>query len=532
MLFARRHPSVHNVKEAARHGISQEQVYSTVRLSKRLSDNVNALHQIFSTSVDVVFYPFTLFDNRAAYLVYIEGFVDSKHIASDILRPLTRSRVTKLQYPSRKASLHELVHSYTTVPESQFAFNLGDVLKHITEQNVVLLVDGEVEAAALSAVSRRERAIEEPSTEAVIRGPKEAFNENIGTGIGLIRRRLPTPSFKMENLTIGTYTKTRVTLCYIEGIADPAILQEARNRLGRIQIDGVLDSGYLQELIEDNPYSPFPQIQETERPDVVVASLLEGKFALLVDGSPFALVAPINLWSSLQAAEDYYGRYMIVAFLRFLRYVFLNFALILPSLYVAVTTFHQEMLPTKLLFSVAAAREATPLPAVMEALIMELSFEALREAGIRLPKSIGSAISIVGALVIGQAAVAAGIASAPMVIIVAITGIASFVIPRYNFAVTIRMLRFPLIILSGVLGLFGLVAGLIAIALHVCSLRSFGQPFMAPVAPMNKSGLLDTFIRAPWWVLKKRPEETAKANRTRMTDSTRPNRRLPDPNQT
>ncbi|MCF8564295.1 spore germination protein [Alicyclobacillus tolerans] len=531
-ILRRRSPRPRYVKEAVRHGLREEYVYDQAPLSRRLSDNIDALKQIFARSADVVFYPFTLFDNRDGCLIYIEGLVDSKHIASDLLRPLTRARVTKLQYPTRKLSVRQLVHAYVTIPEGESASTLGQVVKYIMEQYVILVVEGEDEAAALSAVSRRDRSIQEPDTESVIRGPREGFNENIGTSISLVRRRLPTPDFKTENMQIGLYTKTDVVLCYVQGLADPEVLQEARERLGRIQMDGVIDSGYLEEMIEDNPYSPFPQIQNTERPDVVAASLLEGKFAILMDGSPFALVAPVNLWSALQAAEDYYERYMIVTLLRFLRYMFLNFALFLPSLYVAITTFHQEMLPTKLLFSVAAAREATPLPAVMEALIMELSFEALREAGVRLPKAVGSAISIVGALVIGQAAVAAGMASAPMVIIVALTGISSFVIPRYNFAISIRMLRFPLIVLAGSLGLFGLVMGLIAIAIHLCSLRSFGRPYLSPVSPLDGAGIMDTFIRAPRWAMEKRPVEISKANRRRQTDSTRPRRRLPRLRQT
>jgi spore germination protein KA len=356
--------------------------------------------------------------------------------------------------------------------------------------------------------AKAQRNLEEPSSEPVIRGPRDGFIENISTNIGLIRRRIKTPRLKTESITLGELTQTQVVLTYIEGIVSESIVEEVRKRVSRIQIDGIIDSGYIEEFIEDSPFTPFPQVHSTERPDVVAAELLEGKVAILVDTSPFVLIVPMTFWNGLQASEDYYVRWPIATFVRWIRFIFIIIAIFAPPLYVAITTFHQEMIPTNLILSIASSREAVPFPALVEALLMEIIFEALREAGIRLPKQIGQAISIVGALVIGQAAVQAGIISAPVVIIVSITGIAAFTIPRYSFGNGIRLLRFPMLFLAGTLGLYGIVLGSLGILLHVASLRSFGVPYFTPVSPLTFTNLKDVIIRAPIWAKTHRPLAT------------------------
>ena len=319
----------------------------------------------------------------------------------------------------------------------------------------------------------------------------------------------------MQSIIVGRYTQTEIIIAYIKGLADKTLIEEVTNRLQRIDIDGVLESGYIEEMIEDNPFSPFPQLINTERVDVAAAGLLEGRVVILIDGTPDVLVAPITLYSLLQSAEDYYQRFMISTTIRWMRYFFLVISLLLPSLYVALITYHQEMVPTALLISMARSREEIPFPALVEALIMEIFFEVLREAGIRLPKQVGSAVSMVGALVIGDAAVAAGIISAPIVIVVAITGIASFMIPRYSAGIAIRMLRFPMIFLAGTMGLLGIILGVISIVVHLCSLRSFGISYH-PIAPINGRELKDVLIRAPWWKLNTRPHLTGEDNKYRQ----------------
>ncbi len=366
------------------------------------------------------------------------------------------------------------------------------------------------------------RSLEEPSSESVIRGPRDGFIENISTNISLIRRRLKTSKLKMESFTVGEVSQTQVIMTYMKGIATDSLVDEVRERINKIQIDGILESNYIEEFIEDFPFSPFPQVQSTERPDVVAAELLEGKVALITDTSPFALIVPMTFWAGMQASEDFYMRWPIATFVRWIRFIFIIIAVFAPPLYVAVTTFHQEMIPTNLVLSIISAREPVPFPAVIEALLMEITFEALREAGIRLPRQIGQAISIVGALVIGQAAVQAGIISAPVVIIVSITGIAAFTIPRYSFANGIRLLRFPMLFLAGTLGLYGIGLGALGILVHIMTLRSFGVPYFTPVVPLTFKELMDTLIRAPIWAKTRRPPSTGSNNPIRALQGQKP----------
>lgn len=339
----------------------------------------------------------------------------------------------------------------------------------------------------------------------MVRGPRDAFTETISVNTSLLRRRIHSPSLKMESMSIGQLTGTEVKLVYMENVAKPSLVEEVRKRLGKIRIDALNGSGILEELIEEQPYSPFPEIQNTERPDVAAGSLLEGKVVILMDNSPFALICPMTYWSGLQSPEDYHERFIYTTFVRWVRYIFVHTSLLLPSLYVALTTFHPQVLPTSLLVSVASAREGVPFPAVFEALLMEFLFEGLREAGIRLPNQIGSAVSIAGTLVIGQAAVEAGIISAPMVIIVATTGIASFAFPRYNLGTAYRMLRFPLLIVSGMFGFYGIVLFITALTIHLVCLKSFGVPYMTPLGPstVSRESADDVLVRGPTWNMPK-----------------------------
>jgi spore germination protein KA len=360
----------------------------------------------------------------------------------------------------------------------------------------------------------------EPDNEPAIRGPKEGFIESLGVNTALLRKRLRVASLRLQKINVGRYSNTRVVIAHIEGVANPDIVTEVKRRLKRIDVDALI--GDVEEYIEDNPYSPFPQIQTTERVDVVAGALLEGRVAIMMDGTPTVFIVPLTLPILLQATEDYYNRYWAATMIRWLRYFLFFISLAFPSFYVATVTFHPETVPTDQLISFAGARERIPLPTLVEALIMEFAFEALREAGLRLPKIVGPTISIVGALVIGEAAVTAGLVSAPMVIVVATTGIASFTVPRYAVGLTIRFLRFPLLILSGTLGMVGLMWGLIAIAVHLSSLRSFGVPYLASLAPAYPGDLKDVLVRMPWWKFKRRPQFTGTPNIHRQAGNQKP----------
>lgn len=482
------------------------------KLSYNYGENLGVLKNIFEDCTDAVFREFKVNNSKKGTVIFIDGMVNSQMLGDEVIKPLI------LPEPESAASADSLLNSEIFLSQSKKTDSYTDVVNNILFGNAVLIIENDNSALILNVRGGQRRGVQEPATEAAVRGPREGFNENLRTNTSLLRFKLKSPKLKSIAYVIGEHTQTNVNLFYVDGLIDQKVLEEVKKRLSNIKIDGVLESGYLEELIEDDPYSPFPQLQYTERPDTVAGHLLEGHFAIFVDGTPFVLIGPVSAWQMLHASEDYYERFFIANFVRWIRFAFLFVALFTPSLYIAVITFHQDMLPTTLILSVAAAREAIPFPAIVEALIMELSFEALREASVRLPKTIGQSVSILGALVIGQAAVEAGIVSAPMVIIVSMTGIASFTIPRFNFSISIRLLRFPLMFLAAAFGLFGIIVGVILILVHLCHLRSFGVPYLAGIAPYKKGELKDIIVRAPWWKMITRPSSYAKNNRERMKE--------------
>jgi len=474
---------------------------------------------IFKDCADIVVQSMLVGGRVGGLLVYTRGLADADLMADNVVRPLL--------FELAEAPLSDLS------PERLSGAGLGsgsvavgqtykDAAVAVLDGKAALLVDGYGQCLTFDVKGGKRRSVEEPPSEVVVRGPREGFNEDLSTSVSLLRLKLRTPRLKAIQWRMGAQTQTRVMLLYLEGVADSEVIAEARRRLEAIEIDGVLESGYIESFIEDLPWSPFPQLLNSERPDTVAAQLLEGRFAIMIDGSPFALYAPVTFWQIFQTPEDYYERFLIGSFLRSLRLVFGMISLFLPALYVAVITFHQDMLPTSLMLSIASAREAIPFPALVEATMMELSFEGLREAGVRLPKTVGQAVSILGALVIGQAAVEAGIVSAPMVIIVSLTGIASFTVPHFNGAISLRLLRFPLMLLGGTFGLVGIALGALWIGIHLCWLRSFGVPYLSGVAPFRASDAKDLLIRAPWWAMVRRPGGLGGANRRRMGRGQKP----------
>ncbi|MCL6658483.1 spore germination protein [Paenibacillus amylolyticus] len=390
------------------------------------------------------------------------------------------------------------------------------VHKAILTGNVVILMDGIQNVLAVPISGGARRSVEEPTSQTVVRGPKEGFTEELTTNITLVRRKIRSPDLKFQMHNIGEYTQTSVALAYIQGIAKPEVVAEVTKRLGSINTDSILESGYIEEFIQDSPLTPFPTMINTERPDTVAGSLLDGQVAILVDGTPFALIAPVTFFNFFQTPEDYYQRYDISTFLRAIRMMSFLISLLLPSTFIALTTFQQEMIPTTLLVTLAAQREGVPFPALLEALLMEVTFEVIREAGVRMPRAIGPAISIVGALVIGQAAVEAGLVSGAMVIVVSFTAISNFVIPYFSMATAVRLMRFPFMLLAGTLGLFGILAGAVPLLAHLVSLKSLGVDYLMPFSPFYKSNIKDLILRVPWWAMKTRPEEKVGLNKTRQ----------------
>lgn len=494
----------------------QQKPETSTQIAKELAANEAVLRELYTNCADVVYRSFLIGGSTKALVIYIDGLSNTEELDRSVLSSLMNGKVSK------ETNARKLVEKTITVSKWREINTLEDCIESISNGCPVLLIDQQEAALSFGLEKWEKRAIEEPVAEGVVRGPREGFTESLNVNTSLLRRLIKSPALKMELMQIGGYTKTKVILAYIDGIVDPTLVTELKARLNRIDIDGVLESGYIEELIEDHPSSPFPQILSTERPDVACGNLLEGRVVILVDGTPFILIAPTTLIALLQSSEDYYQRSFASTAIRLLRYVFTVMSFLLPSLYVALITFHHEMVPTSLLISMASSREAVPFPALVEALIMEITFEALREAGVRLPKQVGAAVSIVGALVIGQAAVQAGLVSAPMVIVVAITGIASFMIPHYIAGIAIRLLRFPMMFLAGTLGLLGIMLGIIATVVHLCTIRSVGVPYLTPFAPMKGKELKDALVRAPWWMLNTRPRLTGESNAYRQAQGLKP----------
>jgi spore germination protein len=473
-----------------------------------LEENHKFLKQLFEECSDVVMREFQIDAAVPALLVFVDGLVNSQILNETMNAIMTLGK--------EEADLERILATMLPVSQTSVVDNIGELLLAVLSGDTCLIVENNTKAIMMGIRGPEKRAVGEPETESNVRGPREGFVESLRTNTSLIRRRLKTPRLKMKSITLGRESNTNLVIAYMDDIALPSLVEEVIKRIKKIDMDGILDSGNIEELIQDDAYSPFPQIQYTERPDVVTSALLGGRVAIIVDGTPFVLLVPFVFVQIMQASEDYYERYQIATFLRWLRYLFLFLSLTTPALYVAVTTYHQDLLPTSLMLSVAAAREAIPFPSFVEALIMEITFEALREAGIRLPKAVGSAVSILGALVIGQAAVQAGIVSAPMVIVVSITGIASFTIPRFNGAIAIRIMRFPFLLGSALFGFYGIFICMMILIGHLASLRSFGVPYLSPLAPLSAEDLKDVAVRAPLWQMQRRPSFMAVQDRQKM----------------
>lgn len=484
-------------------------------LSPDLPTNLQYIKKILNNCSDLIDREFVFAQNEQIRLalVYIDGLTDKRQVSEHIMKALSLEVPETLdgQQITQAQALEFIKRRGLCINQIKETGKLQDVIHAILSGNTVLLVDGHSTAIINGTSTFKLRAISEPEAEPTVRGPRESFVESLQVNISLIRRIIKSPMLKTETFSLGKVTNTDVVIIYLEGIVNDKLVAEVRSRLQKIKVDAVLESCYIEELIEDNSWSPFPTINHTERPDRVAAMLLEGRVAILIDGTPFVLTAPTLFIESIHTPEDHYERFMYSSAVRLVRFLSMILSFQLPSLYIAVVSFHSEMLPTSLLLSFAAQREMIPFPVFVEVFIIELAFEVLREAGIRLPRPVGQAVSIVGALVIGEAAVRAGLVAAITVIIVAFTGITSFVF-SYNLSSSFRMLRFLLMILAATLGMFGFVCGIAVIGIHLCTLRSFGVPYLSPLAPTSTVDLKDTILRTPRWSMFSRPRLIASRN--------------------
>lgn len=478
-------------------------------ISSRLSVNLQRMKEKFDRCSDIIILPWQYGPDMKyhAFSIYTEALIQKKEY--NFFKESLQDLVTHEIGPGTMVTPEDVSFFFENNGASAHSAILiedfNDAVDKVLNGHVVMFFDKWNKALGYQATGLETRQVTESTIEPVVQGPREATVENLKKNLGMLRERIRSSNFKIETLATGGVTKTNVAYGYLEGTVNPEMLAEFQRRVAKLKDEEVLETSYIEEIIEDSVYSPFPQYRYTERTDVATAALLEGKIVVLVAGTGSILICPGLLVELMQSSEDYYQRTVFSSLIRIIRLFALVITISLPSIYIAFSTYHPELIPTVLLLAVINSREGIPFPAVIEAMIMEFFFELLREAGIRLPRPVGSAVSIVGALVIGEAAISAGIASPIMVIIVALTGIASFAIPQYNFAIGLRILRFPLMIFAGFLGIFGIMIAFLLIWLHLANLRSLGQPYLSSLGPFIPRHMKDVFVRAPLDVLMRSP---------------------------
>ena len=490
--------------------------------SATLKVRLQFISERLGESSDIVVREFMSSNNKVHFaILYIDGLTNKKLIHDHIMRPIQSDNVVSI-YAERLTTQNamQLIKEHiSSTSELTEVPNLTQAIKKVLSGDTAMMIDGIEPILVFGSREWKMRAVAEPETESAVRGPREGFTETLRVNTSLLRRRIRSENLRLETMKAGRRTGTDIVLAYINDIANQSTLEEVRQRIAAIDTDSILESGYIEEFIEDVPFSIFPQIEHTERVDKAAAAILDGRILIMVDNTPHQLIVPTSFFQFMQASEDYYERPYVAVAQRILRLIVLNIALMLPAIYVAIVTFHQEMLPTPLLLSIAAAREGIPFPAAAEALLMESMFEVLREAGVRLPKTVGQAVSIVGGLVIGDAAIRAGLVSPSMVIVVATTAISTFAIPAFNASITLRLLRFPLIILGAVMGLYGVIFGLLVILIHLSGLQSFGVPYLSPLVHGTADDMLKVLVRPPWWLTGQRPRQLKLQDKKRQASN-------------
>lgn len=483
----------------------------TVELSTDLDSNIKNLEEIFKDCADIVKreikveceQPFRI------YGVYTDGLINREILERYLLTIVMNYKNLHGEIKDTESSRTQLImQHFSATFDVKEVDKMNDLIKAILSGDSAIFVEGANKGLVIATRGWPGRGVSEPSTESVVRGPRDGFTETIRFNTVLVRRRIRDTKLKFKTISYGTRSKTDVVVAYIEDIARPELVEEVMTRLNKYVIDAILDSGYIEQLIEDSWKSPFPQTQATERPDKFAASLLEGKVGILVDTSPFGIIVPATLNSFFQASEDYYQRWEIMSFTRMLRYLVSFLSFTLPGLYVATLNFQPEILPTPFAISIAASREGITFSTVTEIILMEIVFELFREAGIRAPGAIGHVISLVGGLVIGQALVDTNVISPMILIIIAFTAICTFAVPDYNLTSAFRLVRYLVIALSAMLGLYGFLISLLLVFAHLSSLESFKVPYLAPynISDQNRArDLKDTILRFPIFMQTTRP---------------------------
>lgn len=485
------------------------------RLSQSLDENISLFKTIFKNDDTLMIREFQNKRLKSAQccIIYLNGMVNTEIVNENIIKPVLSNDLSEdiesdnlLEELKRKV----IVSNHVTLES-----DMNKIVRSIISGDTLFLLEGYEKTLIISSKGWQSRPISEPESTRVVRGPREGFTESILVNLSLIRRKIKDADLKFKFKEIGERTHTKTCICYIEGLALEGILSELEQRLDRIQIDGILDSGYIQELIKDAPYSPFETVGSSERPDVIAGKLLEGRIALFVDGSPFVLTVPYLVVENFQSNEDYYNNYIFSSMNRLIRGLTSVTSVIIPAVFLSVVTYHQEMLPTPLLLSISSSRQGVPFPTSISLFLMLFTFDILREVGTRMPAPIGQAVNIVGTLVLGQAAVDARLVSAPVVIVTALTGMTTLI--NMNFIGATILWRNLLLLGASVLGFYGFFMVLLVLYMYLMSIRSFGVPYMMNVTRAKNHDGQDAWIRAPWWTMTLRPKILASKNLVRQS---------------
>lgn len=488
-------------------------------LSASLAENEAGLKQRFTfpANYGLVLRPLRLGGTDVEGLVaYLEDQVDWSHLQRTTLVPLIGTPIDRSVVLDPK----ELVERVLSEATARTHRHWNAVVDVILRGSAILLIDGVDQAISVEVKGWAKRAVDRPTAEMTVRGPQEGFTEDIRTNLSLVRRRLRSPDLVAEWGQLGRVSRTDVVMVYLKSVANEKLVGEVRRRLRAIDIDYVADSGSVEQLIEDNPFSMYPNILATERPDRVAAQVAEGYVGLLVGNGSYALILPATIPMFLHSPEDAYLRWPYASFIRLVRVFGFFMGLLVPGLYVAIATFHQEMIPTSLMLAISGTRETVPIPVVLEVIVMEVMFELIREAGVRIPSIIGPTIGIVGALILGQAAVQAGIISPILVIITSATALASFAVPNYSLQYAVRVLRFFYLAAGAAFGLFGITLLFLMFTLHEAAKNSFGVPWLTPIGPFRPTS--DSYMRLPTWAQQFRPEGVRPQDQRRQAGDPRP----------
>lgn len=458
----------------------------SIRISPKIKENESCFREVFKDCADILFHTMELGRGKTVdcFVIYLEVAVSNMILEKSVLGKF----INELCKVSGDEILERVEKNALGISDAVQLDTVEDVVAGVFAGDAVFFIDGYAHAVKISEKGYPSMGVSEADREKVLRGSKEGFTDSVKTNSALIRKRIRNPGMKVKEQTIGRRSQTKIQILYIEGLARSEILEELETKLSDFEIDGVLDSGVIEQLTKENWLSPFPQFQTTERPDKCAMELLNGRVVLLVDNSPVGLLIPAVFNDFLQVSEDEYQTFELATFLRVLRYLAVGCAMLFSGLYLAVTDFHTQVLPTNLILSFAKARRGVPFPGLIETLFMEIAFESVREAGVRAPGPLGGTIGIVGGLIIGQAAVSANLVSPVVVVVVAVTALSALAIPNEEFSAPFRLLKFGFIFLGGTLGMFGILLGLYMLLSHIAELKSFGVPYLAPYAGTQRAG--------------------------------------------